>query len=277
MAVTPSFYLTFGMVVVPVKSYVAARDERVEFTNLHAPCQAKLKQQKICSACQKVVADEEIVKGYALDRDRYVLVSPEELEGLAAEKSKTMEIKAFVPWEEVDPVYLGPANYLGPADQAAARSFALLRDAMGKSGRAALVQYIGSGRDKLGLIRPVDNALMLHEAFYPSEVRSFVAQNRIEVRPVTVSKEELALAVKLVESLAKPFNLSGYADGYQTRVTDLIQARISGAPAPKLEMKAAPSPVVDLMAALKESLAAREAATPAAKAAKAGKRKKQAA
>jgi DNA end-binding protein Ku len=277
---TPSFFLFLGMVVIPVKSYPAARDERVELTNLHAPCaqagrDARLTVRRVCTACSEEVG-EAIVKGYPVGKGRYVLVAADEIEALAAEKSKGMEIRAFVPWKEVDPVYLGPANYLGPADPAAAKPFQLLRLAMQLSDRAALVQYVGSGRDKIGLIRVVPEALMLHELYYPAEVRSFAAQNRVEIGPIKVSDEELELALKLVDSLEGPFDLSGYRNEYMGRLTDLIQARLAGQEPPKLAAPAPAAPVVDLVAALKRSLSARVEPAPA-KATSARKAKAQSA
>lgn len=261
--VSPSFFLTWGLVTIPVKSYPAARDERIELVNLHPGCNARVKHEPRCTACQAPVADP--VKGYEVGKGTYVLLATEELKALEAEKTKTMELKAFVKAGSVDPVYFGPANYLGPADPAAAKAFLLLRRAMEHTGLMALVQYVQGSREKIGMIRVVPEALMLHEMFYQDEVRTYESQNRIPVPVISISDEETAVATELVALAAGPFDLSGYVDGYRQRVTELIQARIAGQPAPKLEVKAALAPVVDLMASLKQSLAAAKKAKKAAK------------
>ena len=267
MATTPSFYLAWGLVTVPIKSYPAARDERIELVNLHPDCNARVKHEPRCTAWQAPVADP--VKGYEVGKGAYVLLTKEELKELEAEKTKTMEVKSFVKAGSVDPVYFGPANYLGPADPAAAKAFLLLRRAMEHTGLMALVQYVQGSREKIGMIRVVPEALMLHELFYADEMRTFESQNRVPGPALASSDEEAAVATELVAVAAGPFDLSGYADGYRQRVTELIQARIAGQPAPKLEIKTAPAPVVDLMASLKQSL---EAAKKAKKAKKAGKK-----
>lgn len=263
MAITPSYYLSWGVLTIPVKSYPAARDERLELANLHAPCAAagtgaKLKPQSVCPACQQV-AGADTVKGYETSAGQYVLLAQEELKQLQSAGTKTMEIRGFTKAGEIDPVYLGPANYLGPADPAATKAFTLLRGAMADSDVVAVATYVQSGHDKVGMIRAVPEALMLHELFYETEVRRFDQQNRVPVGTPVVEKTEIQLAAELVKAGLMPFDLSGYHDGYLGRLTELIQARLQGMPAPKLEVKAPAGPALDLMAALTESLKAAQA------------------
>jgi DNA end-binding protein Ku len=277
MATTPSFYVSWGLVTIPVKSYPAARDERVEFKIVHGPCAqeekaADTKLERRCLGCTQLVPKAEEMKANEVEEGRYVLVTDEELKGLTAEKTKTMEIRRFVPLAGIDPIYLGRSNFLGPADPAAIKGFQLLRLAMRQKGKeyAAVVQYVESSREKVGIIRATDEALVLHEAFYPDEIRSFAEQSRIAMKDVPLSKEEMALAKELLEASAGPFSLDGLSDTYQKRVRELIEARRAGLPAPKIEAKVVAAPAVDLMAALKESLnAARKGKDGAEKKAKA--------
>lgn len=270
MAITPSYFLTFGMVTIPVKSYTASRERTTSFTQLHGACAdkgvgAKLSLERKCQACGKD-AGPDVVKGYESAGGQYVLMRAEELKALEVEKTKTMEVKSFVPVEDVDTIFLGRANFLGPADQAATKGFTLLREAMHTTARAAIVQYVQSGHDKIGFLRTSDEgALVMHELFYPDEVRTYAAQNRVETKAIASSKEEAALAVELVSALEAPFDLAGFKDGYQERLNELIAARLAGKPVPKFETAPAAQPSVDIMAALKQSIAAR-LRKPAAKA-----------
>jgi len=275
MATTASYFLSWGLMSIPVKSYVAARDVKFSFTNLHADCAAQgkpanLTRKTLCAGCLGEVTAETTVKGYELDKQKYVIVTEEELDGLEPEKSKGMEIKAFVPVKDVDPVWLGASNFLGPTDQATAKAYYLLKQALEKTGRAAIVQYVGSGRDKVALIRATKDALMMHELFYANEVRSFETQNRVQVKLPALSKQELDLAVELVKEDESPFDMTAFEDGYQTRVGELIQIRMAGGTVPKLEPRAPAHAELDVMVALQKTMAAKKAAK---KAAPAGKRK----
>jgi DNA end-binding protein Ku len=231
--------------------------------NLHAPCaqkglEATRSQQFTCNACGGIVSKEETVKGYKDPNGRYLLFTPAELEALAAEKTKEMELLRFVPANHVDPLYFGNADFLGPVDPLSMKGLALLRGAMQDTDRQAIVAYKGTNRDKIGLIRPFGTALMLHELYFPAEVRTFEGQARVPITPVTISPQEHDLAIQLVQaSAAAAFDLSDLKDGYETRLTDAIAAKVQGVPLAVVE--AAPrAQVVDLVAALQASLAARK-------------------
>ena len=163
---TPSFFITLGVLTIPVKAEAAARNKTIGFRNLHGKCGATMSSQSLCVTCNEVVPKDLQVKGYPLGRDQFVKIDPKQIDALDVENTKAMEIKAFVPMKDVDAVYLGASSFLQPVDQPAAKAFELLRQAMAKRGRAALVQYVDSSREKLGLIRVYDGCLMLHEMFY---------------------------------------------------------------------------------------------------------------
>jgi DNA end-binding protein Ku len=253
MAATPSYFLTWGAITVPVKSTVAARDERVDLVNLHAPCLARAHQKTSCSACGKEMLRAETVKGYETAKGQYVTITQDELAALEAERSKAMEIRAFVPWASIDPIYLGRSNYLGPVDKFAAKAFQLLRGAMEEAGLAAIVQYVGSGHEKLGIVRVVADALMLHESFYQAEIREY--EDRSDTAPVTFTEQERKLARELIASQrSDAFDISGYSDGYQARLKELIEAKVLGQAPAKIEPVKKAAPVIDLVAALQQSL-----------------------
>ena len=257
---TPSFFLTFGMVVIAVKSHPAARTESIEFEQLHGECGTKLQVERRCGTCNKIVAKDDIVKGYALGQDQYIRVTQQELDELHPEKTKSMEVKSFFPFEQLDPVYFKGTNYLGPADRASAKAFHLLRTVMQRTSKAALVQYVYYGRERIGVIRALPNGvLMLHECFYPDQVRSFESQDKIQVQSIELKKQEQELALMLVEKQSiKRVDLTNYHDNYRERLDALLESKVTNAPVPKFEARPIPAQVPDLIEALKKSLAARE-------------------
>jgi DNA end-binding protein Ku len=259
---TPSFFLTLGVLTIPVKAEAAARDKTISFRNLHGACGGTMQSQSYCAACQAVVPRDQQVKGYPLGKDQYVTVAPQAIEALDVENTKAMEIRAFVPMKEVDPVFLGASSYLQPVDQPAAKAFALLHAAMKKRDRAAVVQYVQSSREKLGLLRVVDGCLMLHEMFYGDEVRALEARTK----PVEIKPEELELALKLVKAAEAKFDVSGYSDTRRGQIEEIIAAQLEGKEPPAIQAPKHLPPVADLMAALKASVEKVEAEkAPAAK------------
>jgi DNA end-binding protein Ku len=247
---TPSFFLMLGVLTIPVKSEAAARDKPIGFRNLHGKCGSTMASQSFCAGCQVVVAKDDQVKGYPLGRDQFVKIDPASIDALDVENTKGMEIKAFVPMKDVDAVYLGKSNFLQPVDQPAAKAFELLRQAMAKRDRAAIVQYIESNREKLGLIRVYDHCLMLHEMFYQDEVRTA----KTKVKPVTVAPQELELAVKLVKAVEGKFELGGYTDTRRAQIEQIVAAQLEGQPAPVIQAPVKPLMAADLMAALAASV-----------------------
>jgi DNA end-binding protein Ku len=257
---TPSFVLTLGMLSIPVKSYPASRTVTTKFSQLHGKCGAPVESLgRKCSSCGKAVPNEEVVKGYNTGT-AFVQVSKPDLEMLEAAASKAMEIQAFVPQGDIDPVVLEKANHLGPVDPATAKAFCLLREAMKKTERAAIVQYVASSRERIGLLRATDDTMVLHELFYPNEVRAYAEQKWGGPVHVALNPKEVDLCVQLIRASEDRFDLSGYEDRYQKRMMELIQARMDGAEPTPLTPSKPPAPVVDLMEALKASLATKKAA-----------------
>lgn len=269
-APTPSHVLNWGMVALYLKSFPAARNATTELVNLHAPCldaglgDPRLAMLKRCKVCLKEVPENEIVKGYASAKGSYVRFTPEEIENLAADKSKTMTLRGFVKFTDVDPLRLGLANFLGPIDGAAMRPFMLLLEAMRDNNLAALVTYFGHGRDKVGIIRAGEETLVLHDAFFSTEIRTYASQAKVQLVKAEFSPEEKKLATALVQQAVIPFStIDEMRDGFMDRVTEQIKAREEGLEMPVYNKPVAPVQTLDLVAALKASLAATPATAPA--------------
>jgi DNA end-binding protein Ku len=264
-------HLTFGLISIPLRLHSAARGERVSFNQLHQECHSRIRQPLFCPTCNRMVERDEIVRGYEHEKDQYVLVNDEELEKIAPPSARTMEILEFVPLAEVDPLYFDTSYYAVPED-AGKKAYHLLVKTMEESGFAALARLTMHQREYTVVVRPRANGLTLHTMFYPNEIRQVAEYGQTD--GVEVKAQEKKLAQQLIESLAADFEPAKYRDTYQEQVKTLIQAKLEGkqvtaTPQPQL------APVIDLMEALKKSLAAprkppaRAAEAPAAKAAEA--------
>jgi DNA end-binding protein Ku len=255
-------YISFGLVSVPVRLYAAAREQHVSFNQIHEPCGSRIKQQTFCPVCDRVVERNELVKGYQVDRDSYVLVSGEELKTLEADSSEAMEIAQFVSLEEVDPIYYEASYYSAPEDPGK-RAYGLLLQAMDKLNVAAIAKVTLHQREQIVLMRPYHQGIVLHTLYFPAEVREIAEYGKTET--MNLQKPEMDLAEQFIRQLTAKFDPEQYKDEYQQRVLDLIETKRAGQviagqpPKPKL------APVIDLMEALKKSIAERggAAASPA--------------
>src|SRR5438034_10674772 len=190
--------ISFGLVSIPIRVYVATHSEQLSFNMLHAPCGTRIKQQLYCPHHDKVVERSEIVKGYQFEKDRYVTFTDEELRALEAEANRAIDIHEFVPLAGVDPMYYEDAHYLGP-DKGAEKAYHLLAEAMHATQKVALAQFISHGKEQLVLIRPYQDGLVLHQMYYADEVRSFDEVDK--GGGVKVRANEVELARKLIEQL----------------------------------------------------------------------------
>lgn len=255
-------YITFGLLSVPVRLFAAARSERISFNQLHKECKSRIRQWLYCPACDRKVEREEIVKGYEYEKDRYVLIDEDDLEKIAPESARTMEILEFVKAQEIPSLFFDTSYYVVP-EEPGRKAYHLLVETMRASGYAALAKVAMHQREHLVIMQPHGNGLTLHTMYYAEEVRQvaeYGQPSEVEVKP-----QEVELAKRLVETLAAPFEPSKYRDEYQHRVREMLETKRQGlevtpAPAPHL------APVVDLMDALQKSLAAlpRKPAKPAA-------------
>ena len=256
-------YITFGLITIPVRLYAAARTERVSFHQIHEVCGSRIKQQTYCPHCERVVERSELVKGYEVEKDRYVIVSDEEVKSVAPPSSDNMEILEFVKAEGIDPIYFDASYFMVP-EEAGKKAYHLLLETMQKSGYSAIAKIAMHQREYTVVVRPNPDGLLLHTMFYPEEVREVPEFRRDE--SVTVKPQEVALAEKLVEGLATDFDPSKYHDEYQGRLLQMIEAKREGQPV-KGEAPKKRAPVIDLMQALQKSLGELPARKPATKAA----------
>ena len=249
-------YISFGLVSVPVRLYAAAREQHVSFNQIHEPCGSRIKQQTFCPVCDRVVERNELVKGYQVDRDGYVLVNGEELKTLEADSSEAMEIAQFVSLSEVDPIYFEASYYSAPEDPGK-RAYGLLLQAMEKLNVAAIAKVTLHQREQIVLMRPYHQGIVLHTLYFPAEVREIAEYGKTET--MTLQKPEIDLAEQFIRQLTAKFEPEQYKDEYQQRVLDLIETKRAGQVVAGQPHKPKLAPVIDLMEALKKSIAERGA------------------
>jgi DNA end-binding protein Ku len=247
-------YISFGLVSVPVRLYAAARAEHVSFNQIHEPCGSRIKQQTVCPVCDRVVERNELVKGYQVDRDAYVLVSGDELKTLEADSSEAMEIAQFVSLSEVDPIYFESSFYSAPEDPGR-RAYGLLLQAMEKLNVAAIAKVTLHQREQIVLMRPYHKGIILHTLYFPAEVREISEYGKTE--NMTLQKPEIDLAEQFITQLTAKFEPEQYKDEYQQRVLDMIETKRAGQVVAGQPHKPKLAPVIDLMEALKKSIAER--------------------
>jgi DNA end-binding protein Ku len=241
-------------VSVPVRLYAAARAEHVSFNQIHEPCGSRIKQQTFCPVCERVVERNELVKGYQVDRDAYVLVTGDELKTLEADSSEAMEIAQFVSLSEVDPIYFESSFYSAPEDPGR-RAYGLLLQAMEKLNVAAIAKVTLHQREQIVLMRPYHQGIILHTLYFPAEVREISEYGKTE--NMTLQKPEIDLAEQFIRQLTAKFEPEQYKDEYQQRVLDMIETKRAGQVVAGQPSKPKLAPVIDLMEALKKSIAER--------------------
>jgi len=249
--------ISFGLVSIPVKLFSATQSQAaISFNLLHAKCKSRLKQQYICPVDEnQIVERNDMVKGYEFAKDQYVTFTPEELKALEEKASQQIEISEFVPTEKIDPVYFDKAYYLGP-EKGADRAYRLLAEAMRSTGRTALARYAARGKQYLVQLRPIDGGgLVMQQLMYSDEVRPF---SEVEIPQGEVKPAELELAKQIIGQIAEDeFHPEKYEDDVKKRIQEQIQRKVEGQEIQVSEPAQAPTQIIDLMEALKASLAAK--------------------
>ncbi len=254
--------ISFGLVSIPVKLYSAAETQSaLSFNQIHKKDGARVKQQLISSRSGEVVPREEIVKGYEFSKGQYVLFEPEELKALEATATHAIDIVEFLKAEQIERRYLEKVYYLG-TDKGGARAYKLLSQALTETGRVGIGKYAARGKQYLVMVRPMGEAgLVLEQLHYPAELRAF---SEVPIEDATVKPAELKLATQLIEqSASDEFKPESYRDEVRERMLALIERKVEGeditvAPTSEPEHK-----IVDIMEALKASLAAGNVRKPA--------------
>jgi DNA end-binding protein Ku len=248
--------ISFGLVSIPIKLYTATSPTNVSFNMLHQKCGGRVKQQYFCPVDNEVVDRKELVKGFEHARDQYVQFNEEELKKLESPR----ELVEFVPLATVDFVYVEKSYYLGP-DKGGERAYRLLSESMERTGKVAVGRYFTRGREELVIVRPYKRGLILHNVYYADEVRAFdevETGGELEFKPV-----ERDLADKLIEQLNQDaFVPDRFKDTYGDRVRAAIEQKVAGK-----EIVASPeapqAQIIDLLEALKQSVAATKQAAEA--------------
>jgi DNA end-binding protein Ku len=255
--------ISFGLVTVPVRLYSAAESTAaISFNLLHEKCGSRLKQQYLCQKDGEVVTRDQMVKGYEFAKDQYVTFTEEEIKAMAEEATRTIEITEFVPAEKVDPVYFDVAYYLGP-DKGGERAYKLLAAAMKQTGRSALAKWPARGKQYLVLLRAIEGGLVMQTLHYADEVRPFT---EVPVGDAAVKEPELRLATQLVEQIATDeFHPENYQDEVRKRYQEAIQRKVDGQEVTVPTVEQPRAQIVDLMEALKASLAGKAAKAGSAK------------
>jgi DNA end-binding protein Ku len=243
-------YLTFGLLSLPVKLYSAARSETVSFNQLHKADNSRVKQVLYCALEDKPITRADIVKGYEYEKDKYVVVEDEEIKKVAPKTAKTMEVLEFVKSADVDPIFFESSYYLAP-DEAGEKPYALLFEALRKTGCVGVAKIAMHNREHIVILRPGEHGILLHTMYYRDEIRQ-VEEFRTD--RTLVKEKELELAMTLVQSLEAAFEPEKYKDDYRENLKAMIRAKVEG----KEIVESAPAvhkaPVIDIMEALKASL-----------------------
>ncbi len=244
-------HISFWMVNIPVQMFTVVRSQRVQFHLLHRKDGARLQEQFVCTADKKVVTRREMVKGYSLSADEYVVVKDEELEALAPKSSRLLEILDFVEVGEIDPNYYVTGHWLLP-DAQAERSYGMLNRAMTDAGKVGITKFVRANREYLAALRPVGSAFCLSTMHFADEIMGLDAMEGVPGK-IKVDERQMKMARQLIDEMTTTFDPSKYKDDYREAVRDLVKKKAEGmevvTPPPVQEAK-----VIDLMTALEESL-----------------------
>ena len=245
--------ISFGLVSVPVKLYSTGESSaRVSFNWLHKDCGSRLKQQYVCRQHGDVVEKDDMVKGYEFAKDQYVVFTPDELKALEQESTESIEITEFVPAEQIERLFLSKAYYLGP-DKGGDRAYRLLSRALRETGLTAVAKYAARGKQYLVLVRPQEDGLVLEQLYYGDEMKPF---SEVPIGDGDVKAEELALAVQLIQQAATTeFRPDAYQDEVRRRMMEQIERKVAGEEITTRPSEEPQTQIIDLMEALKASLA----------------------
>ncbi len=247
--------ISFGLVNVPVKLYSATSPKTVRFHQLSAKTGARIKQKRVDPSTGDEVSYDDIVKGYELTPDRYVLIEPDELEALDPKATKTIDIEEFVDLAEIDPIYYDHSYYLAPTT-GGAKAYQLLLEAMREAGKVAIGRVVIRSRQQLCALRPTEDVMTMSTMLFGDEVLSPDRIDELDgLGESEASKRELTMAQQLIDSLSAEFDPAKFKDDYRERVLDLIERKAAGEEIAVQPQAEEPAAAPDLMAALEASLA----------------------
>ncbi|MDO8588000.1 MAG: Ku protein [Armatimonadota bacterium] len=243
--------LTFGLVNIPVKLYSATEEQTPRFDFLHEKDLSPIRYAKFCRGEGEEVKDEEIVKGFEYKKGEYVVMSDEDFQRVSPERTRAIEIVSFAAEDEIDSRYFEKPYYLEP-DRGADKAYALLREALRRSGKVGIAKYVLRNRERLAAIKPEGEALTLNQLRFDAEVRK---PEGLKLPPAEQAAErEVELALMLVKQLSEPFRPEQYRDEYSEQLMEIIEQKAEGRVLAPVAEAPEPEKVIDIMAALKASL-----------------------
>jgi DNA end-binding protein Ku len=245
--------ISFGLVNIPVKLYSAVSRKTVRFHQLDAADNSRVRQKRVNESTGEEVPYERIVKGYETSPDRYVVITPEELEALEPKKTRTIDIEDFVELEQIDPIFYDHPYYLAPGT-GASKAYALLLEAMEETGRVAVARVVIRSKENLVAIRPRDGVLAMETMLFADEVIPPDSLDELPIEDAKTSKREIEMARQLIDSLSSDFEPEKYHDEYRERVLELIERKAQGEEVVLEAPEEEPEQVPDLMAALEASI-----------------------
>lgn len=244
--------VSFGLVNIPVKMYVATENKDIKFNYLHQECMSPIEYHKYCPRCEREITSDEIVRGYEYQKGNYVVLNEEDLERIPLDNTKTIDILDFVDLQQVDPVYFDKSYYLEAA-AGGEKAYSLLIEAMNKTGKVAIARVIIRTKQSLAALRIKDRVLLMETIFYPDEIRSPAGLNP-GMESARLHENEIKMAVSLIENLSVDFEPQKYHDEYRQALRELIDAKIVGKEVVNAPTVSDRGKVVDLMEALQASV-----------------------
>jgi DNA end-binding protein Ku len=248
-------YLKFRLVTIPIKMYGAITAKKtVPFHLLHEPCKSRIRHQNFCPTHNKVVGDQEIVRGYEYGKDMYVIVTDEDLEKAKMESTEVIEVLKMIKDDQIGPIYYSGSHYLAPDGNVAAEAFVLFLRAMEDAGRTALARVVLRNREHLFAIKPYDSVLIAYSLHYPEQIVGMDGIEGLEeLKKVKVDAENVKMAGDLIKNMSGDFIPGEFADQYNRTLMEIIREKAVGG-----EIKATPrvegAKVINLMEALKKSV-----------------------
>jgi DNA end-binding protein Ku len=252
--------ISFGLVTIPVAVYPATEEKGLKFNQLHDEDMGRIRYKRVCSVDGEEVEFEHIVKGFEVEKDRYVIVTDDDLDAVPVESSRAIDIQQFVALDEIDPMLFKKSYYLVP-DETGARAYALLRKALAEENKVGIAKVSFRDKEHLAALRFKDEVFVLETMFWPDEVRAAefdTIGGREKIRD-----NEVEMAKALIENLTEPWNPEAFKDEYREALLEIVEKKLAGEPI-EAPTEAAPARVVDLMEALKASVEAAKKKTPPA-------------
>jgi DNA end-binding protein Ku len=245
--------IVLSLVSIPVRLYAAARSDRTYLHQIHKECNTRVRQPLFCPHCNRFVERNEIVKGYEFDEGQYVLMEDKEIKKLAATSSRKLEIVAFTKLEEIDPIFFD-SSYFCIAEDSGKKAYQLLTKALEDTGTVGIGMLLMHQRDYTVFLRPYQHGLLLHTMYFANEIRQMPEYGVFE--STNLKPQEVKLTEQLIESLTEPFKPKQYHNEFQEKLKKLIEAKQHGKSVEIGEQQPKRAPVIDMMTALKKSLAA---------------------